>query len=610
MMRVGGRAKMSPPLRAHSGDRTPEPRMPRKPRLKREKRKKEEEDTRVRMAVSGSRDTRINYATMMSVAQDTFPYSADEALFQRCETKTRTGEGITVGGAAGGPASPVMDDHTPARAMPPADDVAVVAPTLNDGSVRVVVSPETHTEPDVMHIGGGAGDGAESSDSEQLEPDVIHADLDALNEALMQHYRNKERTDGEPTEEDVRMGASRDSAQVMSLMRKMEADAREGEISLEDECAQNIVCKLETVLDATDGEITDERLDMMARLMLVQDMPVYMNRGPALARGMIVFARASYASRKMSRALKAPAVFGESDDTTTRYGGWRLSSALVDGVVRGVIVIAQGTLQQTFDVPHNVHYSSVDHTDFTRWIINLSEDGNARVTGTVYISSNHEMIPCMIPPGSTAEQAAAHVVRVGEAMRKVKMDKQKQDALFAEVLARGDVVTPLLLGIIQREASISPDGSPVMTERADVERRWREYTVNQQKFEERERKWKAEKASVDMQYKTFTDSRRVLIAEQYAMESERTAQEMERCRLEANERAVERGYAPQSKSTTKVTDVNCVICLAHERSVLLTPCNHVCVCRGCWDQWRAEHPMHTPCPMCRAVVYHATNVHL
>ncbi|CAM9150765.1 unnamed protein product [Hapterophycus canaliculatus] len=38
----------------------------------------------------------------------------------------------------------------------------------------------------------------------------------------------------------------------------------------------------------------------------------------------------------------------------------------------------------------------------------------------------------------------------------------------------------------------------------------------------------------------------------------------------------------------------CVVCQENERGVLLLPCRHLCVCRGC-----SERPELTLCPLCR-----------
>ena len=76
----------------------------------------------------------------------------------------------------------------------------------------------------------------------------------------------------------------------------------------------------------------------------------------------------------------------------------------------------------------------------------------------------------------------------------------------------------------------------------------------------------------------------------------------------ATELLAARGYTSHPPQIISPLGVICVICLTQERSVLFTPCNHVCVCRGCWEQWRAEHVMHAPCPMCRVVVECAKDV--
>ena len=41
----------------------------------------------------------------------------------------------------------------------------------------------------------------------------------------------------------------------------------------------------------------------------------------------------------------------------------------------------------------------------------------------------------------------------------------------------------------------------------------------------------------------------------------------------------------------------CVVCSERAKSVLLRPCNHLCLCETCSD-----HPQMEACPLCKAVI--------
>lgn len=280
------------------------------------------------------------------------------------------------------------------------------------------------------------------------------------------------------------------------------------------------------------------------------------------------------------------------------------TDALIDGTVYGVVIITGDNAHQLFTLPDDAHCTTIAH-----WFVTISRD-DVRIAGTVYIVSNHEMIPCMIPPGSTPEQAGAHVVRVGESMRKVIMDKQKLDALLVEQLQQDKDMTREILDAIQCEAANTPDNCTLVKERGDLARRWREYTEKKHLMETESCCTMDTQVVVDTQQITYTTAQRAILAQRYKVETDRLGLEMERCNLEECELALARGWDPRPKSPARTTTVHCIICMAQERSVLLTPCNHVCVCRGCWDQWRAKRVMHTPCPMCRAAVESATDVYL
>jgi RING finger protein 26 len=47
----------------------------------------------------------------------------------------------------------------------------------------------------------------------------------------------------------------------------------------------------------------------------------------------------------------------------------------------------------------------------------------------------------------------------------------------------------------------------------------------------------------------------------------------------------------------------CVVCQENEKSVVLLPCRHLCLCAVC-----AEHDLLTMCPLCREAIVHKISV--
>ena len=45
----------------------------------------------------------------------------------------------------------------------------------------------------------------------------------------------------------------------------------------------------------------------------------------------------------------------------------------------------------------------------------------------------------------------------------------------------------------------------------------------------------------------------------------------------------------------------CSVCLEREKTVLLLPCRHLCLCSGCSAELEAS-PEHGNCPMCRKYI--------
>ena len=60
-----------------------------------------------------------------------------------------------------------------------------------------------------------------------------------------------------------------------------------------------------------------------------------------------------------------------------------------------------------------------------------------------------------------------------------------------------------------------------------------------------------------------------------------------------------------SASTSSKRDSNsmCIVCMEEEKSVLLMPCKHLCMCKGCTDKLVAQSGRHKAmCPVCRNLI--------
>ena len=56
-------------------------------------------------------------------------------------------------------------------------------------------------------------------------------------------------------------------------------------------------------------------------------------------------------------------------------------------------------------------------------------------------------------------------------------------------------------------------------------------------------------------------------------------------------------------STPQDSDRMCVVCMEREKSVVLMPCLHLCICQGCVDQLVAQSGRKKAmCPVCRELI--------
>ena len=280
-------------------------------------------------------------------------------------------------------------------------------------------------------------------------------------------------------------------------------------------------------------------------------------------------------------------------------------SEMEDGTVCGVVVFAQDNEVRFVYLPDDAHCKNV-----ARWFSAHEYAPDAQVSGMVYIVFHHKLIPCMIPPGSTCIQAGVYIATTEKELHNVVLDTQKQDELLKLEILRGTDITSKLLETVQWGVCIPADDRPITKERMDLAQGWREYAVMEHDVEKKEQQLKMKRVAVDEHQVTFINSRRAWIGEQLALDHARTLRDTEHCRLAELELVVARHGIPPAPPITKATNIHCVVCMTNERGVMLVPCNHVCVCRGCWDKWNQRHRLHTPCPVCRTKVTSSIDVHL
>ena len=61
-------------------------------------------------------------------------------------------------------------------------------------------------------------------------------------------------------------------------------------------------------------------------------------------------------------------------------------------------------------------------------------------------------------------------------------------------------------------------------------------------------------------------------------------------------------YACNSSKQGSATGM-CVVCMEHEKSVVLIPCKHMCMCKGCTDKLIAQSERQKAiCPLCRDLI--------
>uniref|UniRef100_A0A0N5D8C1 RING-type domain-containing protein n=1 Tax=Thelazia callipaeda TaxID=103827 RepID=A0A0N5D8C1_THECL len=71
-----------------------------------------------------------------------------------------------------------------------------------------------------------------------------------------------------------------------------------------------------------------------------------------------------------------------------------------------------------------------------------------------------------------------------------------------------------------------------------------------------------------------------------------------------------RGYRRHSHCTvSEVNRIMCCVCFVHEKSILLQPCNHICLCSSCINELlnTYEEPL---CPLCRSMIISYLDVYI
>ncbi|KAL3990889.1 Zinc finger C3HC4 type (RING finger) family protein [Acanthocheilonema viteae] len=58
-----------------------------------------------------------------------------------------------------------------------------------------------------------------------------------------------------------------------------------------------------------------------------------------------------------------------------------------------------------------------------------------------------------------------------------------------------------------------------------------------------------------------------------------------------------------------ISRITCCICFIHEKSILLQPCNHICICAHCVEELLEtyEEPL---CPLCRSIITSYVDVYI
>ena len=75
---------------------------------------------------------------------------------------------------------------------------------------------------------------------------------------------------------------------------------------------------------------------------------------------------------------------------------------------------------------------------------------------------------------------------------------------------------------------------------------------------------------------------------------------------QALQNTIDNDHAASSASTVSKpqdSEKMCVVCMEREKSVLLMPCLHLCICQGCTDQLIAHSGRKKAmCPVCRQLI--------
>ncbi|VDK63200.1 unnamed protein product [Gongylonema pulchrum] len=77
----------------------------------------------------------------------------------------------------------------------------------------------------------------------------------------------------------------------------------------------------------------------------------------------------------------------------------------------------------------------------------------------------------------------------------------------------------------------------------------------------------------------------------------------------ASKRRRLRGRRASGCDNSEVSRIMCCVCFIHEKSILLQPCNHICLCANCIEELLDTYEVPL-CPLCRATITSYVDVYL
>ncbi|XP_043224669.1 E3 ubiquitin-protein ligase RNF26-like [Amphibalanus amphitrite] len=160
----------------------------------------------------------------------------------------------------------------------------------------------------------------------------------------------------------------------------------------------------------------------------------------------------------------------------------------------------------------------------------------------------------------------------------------------AEIVTRGvhaffqNVTLGLRLGVAGGQQAVAPAAELEPREQAELERQERDWELERQDWEQQEQDWEQERQDWELERATPPP-------------------------VVAPRRRLRQKAGCSSPSRRPAADPSraCVVCLDQDKSVILLPCRHVCLCEPCGRQVGAGDRR---CPMCREFIQDALKVYI